>query len=71
MSKWIPVMEQCPEPLADVLIAYRNFAGELSLDVGFMLADGQWQYLGIDGLLISNPVYWMQFPEPPTVEVEG
>jgi len=71
MSKWIPVARRLPAPLTDVLVAYRNLEGDVIVDVGFMRADGTFRYLGMDMVRMHNVVAWMEFPAPPSFEVEG
>lgn len=69
--KWIPITERQPYPHTDVLLAYRNAAGEMIVDAGFMRLNNRFVYLGMEQVCINNICAWMPFPAPPTVEVEG
>lgn len=76
MSEWIPVAKKLPPPLVDVIVAYRNLEGRMTVDAGYLQPAGiarccRWQYLGMEQLGIQGVEYWMPLPEPPAVEVEG
>lgn len=71
MSEWIPVAERLPVPLTDVLVSYRNLEGDLAVDAGFLRPAGSFHYLGMDLVQINNVVAWMDFPAPPSEEIEG
>jgi hypothetical protein len=69
--KWIPITERLPEPHADLLIAYRNAAGQMIVDAGFVRHGSRFVYLGMETVCVNNVCAWMPFLAPPTMEVEG
>ncbi|HHO49268.1 MAG TPA: hypothetical protein ENN06_12605 [Desulfobacteraceae bacterium] len=65
--EWKRVAKNCPLPLEDVLIAYRNLEGKMVVDMGYRDHLDEWFYTG-GQLMSAAPVFYMDLQPVPEDE---
>lgn len=66
MNQWIPVEQQLPEPLVDVLAVRDDaFTDGPMVTMAYRTRGGTWLITDTNSTLAIKPTHWQPLPEPP------